>query len=135
MKPERGPAGAPVKYGRTGELTSGFHDIDDFSESFIFRNRGVDSVKYYFDLAVAKRSLEELYNIIDDSSCLNELSDLPEYQEILLKLRKNLKERLLETGDPRVLGEGNIWESYKRYNIMREFPIPDWAYDTLKNCR
>lgn len=131
MKPERWPAGAPVKYGRTGELENGFHDIDDFQESFIFQNRGVDSVKYFFDLAVAKRPLEELYNVKDDPFCLNELSDLPEYQEILLKLRKNLKERLLETGDPRILDNGDVWESYIRYSPIRNFPIPDWVSDTL----
>jgi uncharacterized sulfatase len=126
FKPERWPAGAPVRYNSSNELVSGFHDIDDFKESFIFENRNVDSIKYYFDLAVAKRPMEELYDMRNDSYCLNNLSDLPEYQDIMMQLRERLKTRLKETEDPRVTGNGDVWETYRRFNIMRTFPEPDW---------
>lgn len=29
------------------------------------------------------------------------------------------------TGDPRILGVGDIFETYKRYSPIREFPAPD----------
>ena len=86
----------------------------------------MDSIKYYFDLAVAKRPLEELFDIQKDPYCLNNLSDLPEFQPILTELRESLTTRLKETKDPRVTGNGDIWETYKRFNIMRTFPVPDW---------
>ena len=109
------------------DLEPGFHDIDDFQESYIFENRTVDSIKYYFDLAVQKRPMEELYDIRRDPYCLNDLSSLPEYQTVLFKLRKSLNSRLIETGDPRLVDDGDIWETYKRFNVMRTFPVPDWA--------
>jgi uncharacterized sulfatase len=127
FKPERWPAGAPVKYDDQKNLVPGFHDIDDFQESYIFQNRNVDSIKYYFDLAVAKRPLEELFDIQKDPYCLNNLSDLPEFQPILTELRESLTTRLKETKDPRVTGNGDVWETYKRFNIMRTFPVPDWS--------
>ena len=131
FKPERWPAGAPVKFNEQGQYTTGFHDIDDFQESYVFENRAEDSIKYYFDLAVAKRPMEELFNIKDDPYCLNDISTLPDYQEILTKLRNDLNEKMIETGDPRVSGKGDIWETYKRFNVMRSFPLPDWALDTI----
>jgi uncharacterized sulfatase len=131
IKPDRWPAGAPVKFNKEDEFVPGYHDIDDFQESFIFINRHVDSIKYYFDLAVAKRPLEELFDIKADPYCLNDLSSLPEYQELLEELRGKLHQRLIETGDPRVTGQGDIWESYKRFNVMRTFPVPDWIIDSL----
>ena len=131
FKPDRWPAGAPVKFIDDGQLVPGFHDIDDFQESYIYENRSVDTIKYYFDLAVAKRPLEELFNIKKDPYCLNDLSALPEYQEILIKLRNDLNDKLTESGDPRAIGKGDIWETYKRFNVMRSFPVPDWALDSI----
>ena len=129
FKPERWPAGAPVKYNEEMDFVPGFHDIDDFQESYIFENRNVDSIKYYFDLAVQKRPVEELFDIRRDPYCLNDLSTLPEYQDVLIELRERLNSRLIETNDPRLVGDGDIWETYKRFNVMRTFPVPDWATD------
>lgn len=126
FKPERWPAGAPVKYDENQNLVAGFHDIDDFPENYLFIHRNDSLVKIYFDLAVAKRPMEELYDIINDPGCLDNLSDLPDYQDILMSMRDQLQVRLMETGDPRVHGYGDIWESYERYNVMRSFPEPDW---------
>jgi len=131
FKPDRWPAGAPVKFNEKSQFVPAFHDIDDFQESYIFKNRNVDSIKYYFDLAVAKRPFEELFNIKKDPYCLNDLSTLPDYQEILIKLRNDLNTKLTATGDPRTIGSGDIWESYKRFNVMRSFPVPDWATDSI----
>jgi len=129
FKPARWPAGAPVKYNDDMDLVPGFHDIDDFKESYIYENRHVDSIKYFYDLAVAKRSMEELFDINKDPYCLNNLSALPEYQAILVQLRERLDSRLKETSDPRTIGNGEIWETYKRFNVMRTFPVPDWDSD------
>ncbi len=126
FKPQRWPAGAPVRYDENNMLVAGFHDIDDFTEDYVYTFRKDSLVKIYFDLAVAKRPMEELYDIIEDAGCLNNLSDLPDYQEILMTMRNQLQKHLLETCDPRVLGYGDIWESYERYNVMRNFPAPDW---------
>jgi N-sulfoglucosamine sulfohydrolase len=31
---------------------------------------------------------------------------------------------LKKTGDPRALGHGDIWETYRRYSRIRSFPKP-----------
>lgn len=37
-------------------------------------------------------------------------------------------EMLVQTGDPRVVGDGDVWETYPRIiGPMREFPVPEWA--------
>ncbi len=128
FKPERWPAGAPVKYNENRELVPGYHDIDDFTDDYIYIHRNEKEIKPYFDLAVKKRPLEELYDIKNDPACLHNLADQDNYQEILIRMREHLHNMLKSTGDPRVLGYGDVWETYERYNVMREFPEPDWMY-------
>ena len=108
FKPERWPAGAPVKYDENDKLVEGYHDIDDFQENYIFTHRNDSLIKIYFDLAVAKRPMEELYDITRDPGCLNNLADLSDYQEILIELRNHLNNHLVITRDPRVIGYGDI---------------------------
>ena len=38
------------------------------------------------------------------------------------ELAKRLENHLRETGDPRVIDGGDIYESYERYSAIREFP-------------
>jgi len=44
----------------------------------------------------------------------------------LVSHRNQLDQRLKETSDPRVTGNGDIWEEYVRYSRVRSFPEPDW---------
>ena len=126
FKPERWPAGAPEKYDSNGQLSPGYHDIDDFTEQYIFINRDNADAKKYFDWAVAKRPMEELFDITSDPGCLNNLADDEAYSDILVAHRNRLDTRLQETKDPRVMGNGDIWEDYIRYSPIRKFPEPDW---------
>ncbi len=126
FKPERWPAGAPVKYDQDRNLVTGYHDIDDFPELYTYTHRSDPEVKKFFDLAVAKRPAEELYDIIQDPACMNNLAVLDNYQEQLIFLRQELHQKLMDTGEPRLHGYGDVWETYERYNVMRTFPEPDW---------
>jgi N-sulfoglucosamine sulfohydrolase len=126
FKPERWPAGAPEKLTEEGELAPGYHDIDNFTESYIYINRDLPEVKKYFDWVVAKRPLEELYDIRSDPGCLKNLALDPEFEKVLIDHRNRLQSRLEQTKDPRVMGNGDIWEDYVRYSPIRQFPEPDW---------
>lgn len=126
FKTERWPAGDPVKYGDNDQLEPGYHDIDDFTESYVFVHREDPEVQEYFNLAVAKRPLEELYDIKQDPGCMLNLVEDENYNEILINHRKLLQQRLVDTMDPRVMGHGDIWESYIRFSPIRKFPEPDW---------
>lgn len=129
FKPERWPAGAPEKYNNDGELAPGYHDIDDFTENYIYLEKENPEVKKYFDWAVAKRPMEELYDVKSDPACLINLADDSDYEKVLVEHRNKLQQRLELTKDPRVIGNGDVWEEYVRYSPIRSFPEPDWKTD------
>lgn len=130
--PERWPAGAPRKYeedGRLGPMHGGYHDIDAAPTLELLTSRADDPFFYsYLHLAVARQPAEELYDLRSDPDCLHNLAADPAHAVVTREHRQRLDARLRETGDPRVLGTGDIWESYeRRAGPMREFPEPEWA--------
>ena len=111
LKPDRWPAGNP----------NGLHDIDGSpSKDLLIEEKESDMIRPYYQLAVSKRPSEELFDILKDPDCLNNLALDPRYDTIREDLRNQLLSRLKEQGDPRLNGRGDIFESYPRMNIMRE---------------
>lgn len=152
FKPERWPAGAPQKCANNntndpGPEHGGYHDIDGCPTlSYLIQNRdeedshlsihfdngmsalfNIPGTSHYYHLAVDKRPAEELFNIKDDPGCLKNLVDDPEYAELKAKLAARMDADLRATGDPRVLGNGDIFETYPRYSSLRRFPQPEWS--------
>jgi uncharacterized sulfatase len=93
--------------------------------SFLVENRDDPKVGKFFHLAVDKRPAEELFDIRKDPGCLKNLAEDPGFEQVRQELAQRLETKLRETGDPRVLGQGDIWETYKRYSRIRTFPKPD----------
>ncbi|MGY8770483.1 MAG: sulfatase family protein [Pirellulales bacterium] len=131
FKPERWPAGTPQKLdgkGNLGPMHGGYHDIDACpSLTFLIENRNDSKIGYYFHLSVDHRPEYELFNIRKDQSCLENLAGSTSHAKVFSKLKENLNGYLKETGDPRLLGNGDIWDSYIRYSQIRKFPKPEWA--------
>jgi len=141
FKPERWPAGGPRKFAKVvyssnneileGELaasTEGYYDIDASPTLTYLRKHHDDpTVKRYLDLAVRKRPAEELYDVIQDPGCLVNLAGRPRFATIQADLNKRLIYTLRNTGDPRIVGDGDVWETYPRMGKLRWFPKPDWA--------
>ena len=92
--------------------------------NFLIANRDDPKVSKYFHLSVDKRPLEELYDITKDPGCLNNLANDPSFAETKNKLAAQFEKYLKDTGDPRILGTGDIFETYKRYSPIRKFPPP-----------
>lgn len=140
FKSERWPAGPSQKYNKAqfdnngglvsssiGPAYGGYHDIDACPTlNFLIQNRDHPELGKYLDLAVGKRPEEELYDIKGDPDCLNNLASDKAYNHIKSGLRSRLWNYLSETGDPRVSGYGDVWESYPRVSGLRWFPKPDW---------
>lgn len=142
IKPERWPAGAPQKYdpenpdvllpmfgiGKNGKYIpdAAFTDIDDCpSKTFLIENHNDSRIGKYFDLAVAKRPEVELYDVVNDPYCLENLAGQQEYTSIENKLKNTLMRELKRTKDPRVVGpDTEVFDSYKRYSRIRSFPKP-----------
>jgi N-sulfoglucosamine sulfohydrolase len=108
VKPDRWPAGDP----------DGFEDIDACPAKDIVLS-GEESVAEFREWAVGKRPEEELFAVKADPFCLNNLAGDAEHEAVQTKLRETLKSDLETQGDPRVLGYGDIFESYPRVSHMR----------------
>lgn len=127
-KPDRWPAGDPQVYdaqGNLGAMDSGYFDIDDFNQSYVLLHRQDPQVARYFHWAVDKRPEVELYDIVNDPDCLQNLAGKKEYLKTQQKLEVQLKKYLTETQDPRMGSNGEIFETYKRYSPLRRFPAPE----------
>ncbi len=128
FKPERWPAGDPQKYeegGKLGPMHGGYHDIDACPTlDYLVEHRDDPAIRPYFLMAVDKRPAEELFDIRTDPACLTNLAGKPQHEATRQELAERLENYLRETGDPRVLGNGDIWETYERYSPIRNFPEP-----------
>jgi len=133
--PERWPAGPGQKL--TGKPDSplgpehrGYHDIDGCpSLDYLIAGRSDPKVAPFFHLAVDHRPAEELYDITVDPGCINNLAADPANAGIKMKLAQQLETYLKQTGDPRITGNGDIFETYPRYSGIRWFPKPNWAVE------
>ena len=141
FKPQRWPAGpgqkfTKVSYDAEGNVVdkqlsgphAGYHDIDACpSLTFLIQNYDDPKIGKYLDLAVARRPKYELFDIRSDPGCLNNLAGQVEFAKTEARLRTQLETYLKETGDNRISGEGDVWETYPRVSHLRWFPTPDWA--------
>lgn len=129
FRPERWPAGAPQKFdepGQLGPMHGGYHDIDACpSLTFLIDRRDAPDVSRFFHWVVDKRPSEEFFDIEADPGCLNNLANDPVHAAVCQEHREQLEGYLRETGDPRILDGGDIFETYKRYSPIREFPKPE----------
>ena len=67
----------------------------------------------FYDLSFGKRPADLLYKLADDPDCLRDLAGDPAYAPTLASLRDSMMARLREEGDPRALGNGAIFDTYK----------------------
>lgn len=143
--PERWPAGAPqvmLEDGTVGpmhgdgpqtrfrrDLYGAYMDIDPGpTMTYLIKHREDPSVKPYFELAVGKYPAEQLFDIKKDPACLVNLADSLPFASVKKQLSEVLVSKLKETKDARIVGPNpEVFEGYKRYTDVREFPKPDWA--------
>jgi len=129
FRPDRWPAGDPRVLnddGALGPLHGAYCDIDAGPTLRLLTSHPDDpQLGKYLQLAVAKRPAEELYDVLKDPGCLRNLADDPALARTKEELSKRLLDYLKQTGDPRVTGSGDIWETYPRYSPIRKFPPPD----------
>ena len=102
--PERWPAGNPE---------TGYLNCDGgATKSYILNQRRIFGNWEYWELNFGKRVQEELYNIAEDPYCLNNLIEDSEHASVLAELIDDMSSKLTEQGDPRILGNGEVFMSY-----------------------
>jgi N-sulfoglucosamine sulfohydrolase len=108
FKSERWPAGSPDYY----------FDIDAAPTKDIM----LEHQRRYPDLFIrsfGKHPEKELFNLQQDPGCLKNLAGHDDYRHIANDLHQDLMQTLKKHRDPRVLGYGDIFESYPRVSPMR----------------
>jgi N-sulfoglucosamine sulfohydrolase len=124
--PERWPAGDPREFtddGHIGPLHGAYRDIDSApSLQVLVDHVDREPFAHFLQLAVGKRPADELYDIRHDPGCLKNLVDDPKHHSTLTHLREKLFDTLKKTGDPRMVGNPEIWETYPRFGRKRQFP-------------
>jgi len=104
FKPERWPAGNP----ETGYLNTDGSPTK--TEILNLHRKGIDST--YWNYAFGKRPQEELYDIEKDPQCLKNLAFDESYSSLKISLKDKLIGDLKQQGDPRVLGNGDVFDQY-----------------------
>lgn len=108
FKPERWPAGDPELYA----------DIDNCpTKTYMMEHR--DKHPREFQICFGKRPAEELYDIVNDPGCRENLAGSRAHAAEKEKLGAQLEKTLTAQRDPRMTGRGDIWESYPRFSAMR----------------
>ncbi len=119
LKPDLWPAGNPP--GDIVGVGIGYNDIDvGPTEKFMIKYR--DQFPALFNEGFEKRPGEQLFDIRHDPACTTNLASSPEYASIKNDLENELKKLLTEQKDPRMLGYGDIFDSYPRFGGMRNWP-------------
>lgn len=102
--PERWPAGDPE---------TGYRDIDDSPTKTLVIKLKEQGDSKYFDMGLAKRPEEELYDLRKDPHCIHNLAGNPDRAGIKARLREVMEKELREQQDPRLLGKGAIFDTYR----------------------
>jgi hypothetical protein len=63
-------------------------------------------------MSFGKRPEEEFYRIDRDPDCMHNLASDPEYSATKEWLRKKMEADLIAQGDPRMLGQGDLFDRY-----------------------
>ncbi len=98
FEPERWPAGEATVHQSVGQ----YGDVDNSITKYLILNKeNKPTALDYFQLSFGKRPLEELYVLAEDPYQLANVAANTKYRETLNKMRKELQEWMLKTGDLR----------------------------------
>ena len=104
FKPDRFPAGNPE---------TGYLDVDGSpSKTAILNMKRSGANSWFYGQSFGLRPKEELYYLANDRDCINNLAENSKYAEIKERLKSSLLKKLHSQKDPRVLGQGDVFDNY-----------------------
>ncbi|MDD2598719.1 MAG: sulfatase, partial [Kiritimatiellae bacterium] len=96
FKPERYPSCNPE---------TGYLDVDGSpTKTEVLKARKSADAGRYWEITFGKRGAEELYDLSEDSECMNNLVASEKHQQLFNSLKTQLLAKLKEQHDPRVIG-------------------------------
>lgn len=113
FEPDRWPKGNPE---------TGYLNCDGSpTKTYILDTRRKKGVMEYWQLNFGKRVAEELYNIDEDPFCMKNLAGNENFAELKAKMAEEMKQKLTEQGDPRILGNGDIFDNYPYNGAVQNY--------------
>ncbi len=91
---------------------TGYTDTDGSPTKTFILNQRREGEATYWNYNFGKRPLEELYDLSVDRDCMDNLAGNENYLEIKNTMFKLMTEELTVQKDPRVLGNGDVFNSY-----------------------
>lgn len=104
FKPELWPAGNP----ETGYLNTDGSP----TKTEILNLRRDERDTYFWKMSFGKKPQEELYHISVDRECLVNLAEDQNFHNLKEKMREKLFNELRKYNDPRIMGNGDIFDQY-----------------------
>lgn len=104
FKTDRWPAGPP----QTGYLNCDGSP----TKTIIIKGRKDPATHKYWEWSFDKRPADEFYHIASDKDCTQNLADDPQYADVKNRLHDQLFAELKQQQDPRVLGNGDVFDEY-----------------------
>jgi N-sulfoglucosamine sulfohydrolase len=127
FKTDRWPAGNPE---------TGYLNVDASpTKTECIKARKIPEMVKYWQWSFGKRDSEEFYDVKNDPYCLNNLAKNQSLTEIKQLLRNELLDRLKDQHDPRIIGNGDIFDQYLYSGQERgfyekwqsgKFQVPGW---------
>ncbi len=105
FEPTRWPAGNP----ETGYLNTDGSP----TKTQILNMRRAGSDPKFWTSAFGKRPEEQMFNVVDDPECMNDLAGDPKYLKLKEAMKKQMVAELREQKDPRMFGRGHIFDEYE----------------------
>ncbi len=100
---------------------TGYSNVDGSpTKTKVLKSRKSTETKYLWELAFAKRSEEETYNLKNDSYSVINLIDSADYVEMAFELRKEMERALIIKEDPRMFGKGDVFQDYESSNLKNK---------------
>ena len=112
FKPNRWPGGDP----QYGLLNCDSSPTKTYLQSILKS----DTEYRFYEMSFGKRPQEELFDVVNDPDCINNLADDPQHQKIKNRLWNQLKQELTSQEDPRILGNGDIFDFYPNCRIEKQ---------------
>lgn len=110
FEPERWPAGNPE---------TGFTNCDGSPTKTRICELQEQGNGRYYEMAFGKRPAEQLFDVVNDPYCLENLADRPEMQPVRERLWGELQAMLTKTQDPRIRGKGDVFDQYEYVNAEK----------------